>query len=56
MELPISPSHSRTEECDKEMINLLLVKNTESQNKEEDFDPRWAKLKEFKNSQEKNAS
>jgi len=49
LELPISPSHSRTEECDKEMINLLLVKNTESQNKEEDFDPRWAKLKEFKN-------
>ncbi|MDO5760287.1 MAG: YceD family protein [Bacteroidota bacterium] len=47
LELPISPVHSTEEECDKEMIDILLAKETESMENKEDFDPRWAKLKEL---------
>lgn len=48
IEIPISPVHEREEDCDKEMIMKLKANNAESRKNSEDFDQRWAKLKDLK--------
>lgn len=48
LEIPISPMHESEKDCDRKMIEILEAINDRKIEEKEDFDPRWAKLKELK--------
>lgn len=50
VEIPIAPVHKHKEDCNKEMLEKLSSINEENNRKKEnEIDPRWAKLAELKN-------